>query len=165
MSKIKVVIPAYHVRERTQGANDIAQHVNHLLGLVEGDIEDAIENEQPYATTELDTYFAVPFMSSVMAQRKVYYHLTRTLTQANYTPRLLFVNKKAQAQRVFLYTTWKLKQQDAMDDYENQFLKSITITTPLAPIPSTVAIDMGRVGKKAREPDSAAFKKFLLKDE
>ena len=165
-NKIKVMIPAYHVREKTRGAYEIAGFVNQMLSLVEADIEDAIENEYPFAQTELDTDFVVPFMNNVTAQRKVYYNLAQTLVKANYTPRFLFINKKAEKQRVILYTTWKLKQEDAMDEYENQFIKSITVGKPLAPVKPLPSLMLGKTGKKNREKTNESateFQNFLLK--
>lgn len=161
--KIKVMIPAYRVREKTQGAYEIAGYVNQMLNLIESDIEDALENEHPYAITELDTWFSVPYMNNVRAQRKVYVNLAQTLIRAKYMPKLFFMGGKAQSQRVFIYTTWLSQQEDTNEAYENEFLKSITVSKPLAPVQPRDAISLGKPGKKNREESSEAFKNFILK--
>jgi hypothetical protein len=163
-NKVRVLIPAYRIREKLRGKGEVEKAVNNLLGLVESDIEDAMENQLSFATTELDTYFEIPFMKNIDAQRKVYFYLTQSLTRANYTPRLLFIDKRADRQRVILYTTWKMKQEEQLNDYETRFLQSITLDAPPEPVPQLPSVMFGDVGKKQRLPQSNGFTEFLKKN-
>jgi len=163
-NKVRVLIPAYRIREKLRGKGEIEKAVNNLLGLVESDIEDAMENQLSFATTELDTYFEIPYMKNVDAQRKVYFYLTQSLAKANYTPRLLFTDKRAEKQRVILYTTWKMKQEEQVNDYETRFLRSITLEKAPEPIPQLPSIMFGPRGKTERGVPSKSFTNFLLKD-
>jgi hypothetical protein len=162
-TKIKTVIPAYHVRDKVRGRGEIEKAVNRMLALVEADIDDAVENELPYATTELDTWFDIPYMNNIDAQRKVYFHIAQALTKSNYTPRVMFIGKTADKQRVFLYTKWSIPQEQQLRDYETNFLRSITLEKAPAPVPELPSVSFGARGRTERGQPNMKFTNFLLK--
>lgn len=159
-NKIKVIIPAYRILEKTKGGGEIERYVNQHLSLVEADIEDALENEIPYARTELDTTFSVPYMTNQQAQRDVYYHTAQALLKAGYQPKLKFFGKRADTQRVFVMVRWANQQERRIDDYKDEFLRQITIKDndadqALISMPSRPKIPSMPVGKYPR-PDPSS---------
>ena len=125
--KIKIKIPAAKIREITHGQGEIEQYVNELLTLIEEDIENAIENQQQFAMTELNTIFDVPYMSNKDAQRDIYYLMAQALIKAGYYPRIKYLGTKAENQRVFVYTRWNTAEDVTINKYKDTFLKQIAI--------------------------------------
>ena len=148
--KQHVIIPAYRVREKIKGGGEIECYVNQTLKLLEGDIEDALENEKLYAVTELDTVFDIPYMKNQDAQRDVYFHIAQALIKASYIPRIMFYDKKNQSQRVFMLTTWVSKEDKEIDKYKDDFLKAISIKPNAAIVPSVPELVKVSYGKKTR---------------
>ena len=157
-NKIKVMIPAYRILEKTKGGGEIERYVNQHLALIEADIEDALENEISFAKTELDTTFAVPYMTNQQAQRDVYYHTAQALLKSGYQPRLKFFGRRADTQKVFIVVRWANQQEQRIDTYKDEFIRQITINDAdrdQITLPHKPKIPSMPVGKYPRpNPDS-----------
>jgi hypothetical protein len=153
------MIPAYRILEKTKGCGEIEKYVNEHLALIEGDIENALENEELYSITELGTCFDVPYMNNQQAQRDVYFHTAQALVKAGYRPAMKFVGKLAQNQRVFIIVRWKTREAVQIDDYKDEFLRQITLPdddTKSFKVPDKPALPKLSVGK-VRRPDPSKF--------
>lgn len=128
-SKVRIRIPAHKVKERTRGAVEIAEYVNEAIALIEEDIENAIENQQSMAITEINTSFDIPCMSNRDAQRDIYFLIGQALIKAGYFPLIEYIGEKSEDQRVFVYTRWNTEKDVEVNDYKDQFLKQITVKT------------------------------------
>ena len=124
--RVRVKLPAIKVREMANGNGEVENYVREILPLIEEDIENALENEETHAMTEINTIFDVPYMKNSNAQRDVYYLMCQVLIKAGYYPELIFQGKKAENQRVFVVTRWKSHKEDEANDYKTHFLKQIT---------------------------------------
>jgi hypothetical protein len=158
-NKIRVVIPAYRIAEKIKGCGEIEKYVNQHIELIEADMENALENEEPFSITELDTTFNVPYMNNKQAQREVYFHTAQALVKAGYRPQLKFLGKLAQTQRVFLVLRWKAKEEKQIDDYKDEFLRQITIgddDTRRFVVPEKPKIPRAQVGRVPR-PNPSKF--------
>jgi hypothetical protein len=152
-NKLRRLIPAYRILEKTKGGGEIEKYVNQHLSLIEADIENALENEESMSITELDTTFFVPYMSNQQAQRDVYFHTAQALVKAGYHPKLKFVGKLSQIQRVFLVVRWKTREAKQIDDYKDEFLRQITIAdndTKSFPVPAKPILPKAAIGRIAR---------------
>ena len=152
-NKIKVLIPAYRIIEKTKGGGEIEKYVNQHLAIIEADIENALENEENHSMTELDTTFFVPYMNNQQAQRDVYFHTAQALVKAGYHPKLKFVGKLSQVQRVFLIVRWKTKEAKQIDDYKDEFLRQITLLendTKSFVVPSKPSVSVAAKGRVQR---------------
>ncbi len=158
-NKIKVMIPAYRILEKTKGCGEIEKYVNEHLALIEADIENALENEEHQSITELGTCFDVPYMNNQQAQRDVYFHTAQALVKAGYRPMMKFVGKLAQNQRVFIIVRWKTHEAAQIDDYKDEFLRQITIPdddTRSFKVPEKPALPKLQTGK-LRRPNPNKF--------
>lgn len=148
MRRRAVLIPAQHIREKIDGRIEIEEAVNDILQLVSSDIEDSVENGRNYAATILESTFNVPYMTNMDARRKIYFYVASALIDVNYNPKI-YVDK--QRNRFVLYTSWQAKKQSKVDEYEANFLRSITLDEPMAPIPEPATINIPRGRQKRHE--------------
>ena len=152
-NKIRIMIPAYRIIEKTKGCGEIEKYVNENLALIEADIENALENEETMSVTELGTTFDVPYMNNQQAQRDVYFHTAQALVKAGYLPMMKFAGKLAQVQRVFIVVRWKTREAVQIDDYKDEFLRQITIPeddTKAFKVPPKPALPKLQTGKVQR---------------
>lgn len=158
-NKIKIMIPAYRILEKTKGCGEIERYVNEHLALIEADIENALENEEHRSITELGTCFDVPYMNNQQAQRDVYFHTAQALVKAGYRPAMKFVGKLAQNQRVFIVVYWKTREAVQIDDYKDEFLRQITLPdddVQKFKVPDKPVLPKLQTGK-VRRPDPSKF--------
>lgn len=159
-NRIKVLIPAYRIVEKTKGCGEIEKYVNLQLANIEADIENALENEESNSITELDTVFEVPYMSSQQAQRDIYFHTAQALVKSGYHPKLKFVGKLSQVQRVFMIVRWHTKQERQIDDYKDEFLRQITIADDDFRVPAQPRLPSATRGKITRPDPNLVSVKF-----
>lgn len=117
------IIPAYHIVRQGSGVGFIEDHVSEILLVVEEDVKRAVDERQNVAITEIPTTFDIPGMSNQRAQMYIYFHVLRALKQAQYFPNIMMQGKKAEEQRVFLYTRWFSKEDEEMEKYMDKYIK------------------------------------------
>lgn len=125
--KVRVRLHANRIREKARGSGEVEKYAQEALELISEDIENALENEEKYAETEISTTFTVPYMSQKDAQRDIYYLIGQALIKSGYYPLIRFQGSRAENQRVFVYTSWETKQEEQHVKYKDEFLRQITM--------------------------------------
>ena len=125
--KVRVRLHANRIREKSRGDGEIEVYAQEILDNISEDIEDALENEESYAKTEVGTIFDVPCMTPKEAQRDVYFLTTQALVKSGYHPLIKFEGDTADVQKVFIYTSWEIIQDKQHTNYKDDFLRQITM--------------------------------------
>jgi hypothetical protein len=128
MGKKTRIIPAYHFKKEHIGDGEVNDYVNDLLGTIEDDMQQAVENELNSSKTELGTLFKVPGLSIDKARLYVYYHLIKALRNAGYTPRLERLTKLNGELVMFIHVTWLSKKDTSREKYMTDYVNHYSMT-------------------------------------
>lgn len=126
MSKFKIC-PAYKINNKTYHDTLLGEQIVKILQDVECSVKTAFDEHKRKCKIPLPTTFDIPGLQLANAQKHIYYHVAKTLQEADYDVKLKFLDISKNKQEVFMIVSWEspevLQQEKDMDI----FLKKITI--------------------------------------
>jgi hypothetical protein len=143
MAYRKGILPAYKLRKQSKGDGFIEDYVNDILGLIEDDIEQAIERKELQAKSEIPTNFDIPHMANKKAQMYIYFHTMKALKTAEYIPRLELVGGDHK-QKAYMHTKWITKDDVEQEKYMNEFLKAHSVKPAPVDRPTIISMTPGQ---------------------
>jgi hypothetical protein len=120
------ILSAEAINRQSKGDGQISEEVATILDTIQDDVKQAIEKKQTRCITELPTSFDIGGMSNERAQKYIYYHVIGNLEKSGYIPKIKFVGKKSETQRVFLTTNWLTESDLDLEKHMNKYIQDHT---------------------------------------
>ena len=114
-------------------SKEIIEKCNELLDSIQDEIKSALESCATNITYELPTSFSIAHYTSQRAQRHIYYHILKALSDSAYIATIEFKGQASESQRVILKISWMTPDQLNREKKMDEFIKSKIVSQKTSP--------------------------------